>query len=507
MAKTDKVMTEEELLKKYSRLVEACKAYYIDSTPTGMLDSEYDELESLAAREGFFVRDYIFNKYSKGAKTENQYIEKIKKTKVEGKTMLDAIIDFKKNYGKTVYCDLKYDGSSIAVYLDSTNGRPLRVITCGNLNLSSKGVDQTWKLLKFLPKQFPKGIVAIQCEALVDVNRMPADLEKDRARQKSNGLINSVKMEDEVDQLLTLRAYRYYTDDSPFGIAIRGMDYREVLKSFPVVRSRVDGHFKFAPADVWTPEELQKKPEEFTESDCTQTSTGKFLNDGWVLYSSDGICLGALKFAGAGSGSELIKTTVKGIQWNNQSSKGKDSWSANVLIDPVEIKGCIVKKPSAGSVDKLVKEKITPGAEVTLILANSTIPMIGKTLKPGNGDYQWPTCSCGHIMSEKDVFGSLLKCSNPECSERKDRMRKYLSTLKGPSNIDLNRFLVIDRFKWETTNVDLGRLLDFVKNEDPDSYRDYLMSFMGTALRKRNMEVVWKASYTVLHEKLTGNSN
>jgi hypothetical protein len=198
-------------------------------------------------------------------------------------------------------------------------------------------------------------------------------------------------------------------------------------------------------------------------------------------------------------------TTVKSIQWNNQVSKGKDSWSANVIVEPIEIRGCTVKKPSAGSVDKLVKEKITPGAEVTLVLANSTIPMIGKTLKPGNGDYQWPTCSCGHVMSEKDVFGSLLKCSNPDCSERKDRMRKYLSTISSPSDLDLNKFLVIDRFKWETTDVDLVKLLDFVKNEDPDSYKEYLMSFMGTALRKRNMEVVWKASYITLHEKLTGH--
>jgi hypothetical protein len=108
-------------------------------------------------------------------------------------------------------------------------------------------------------------------------------------------------------------------------------------------------------------------------------------------------------------------------------------------------------------------------------------------------------------MSEKDVFGSLLKCSNPDCSERKDRMRKYLSTISSPSDLDLNKFLVIDRFKWETTDVDLAKLLDFVKNEDPDSYKEYLMSFMGTALRKRNMEVVRKASYITLHEKLTGH--
>lgn len=493
----------DEVLKKWEILIKACKNYYVDSVPTGLTDSEYDELEKRAAVEdGFFVRDYVFQTYTKGTKASNHYIEKIQKEKVTGKTMLEAIEEVSKNHEGKTYFDLKYDGSSIAIYIDPKTGRPIKELTCGNLNITSNdGVNQTWKLHGLIPKQFPKGIVAVQAEALVDVTRID---NPDRARQKANGLINSVYLEDEVKNLLTLRAYRYYTDDSPEGIAIRNMDYREVLQSFETVRSRVDGHVMFAPADSWTVEELKALPG-YTETDCTVTSTGTFNNDGWVIYDEHGICLGALKFAGAGSGTEAITTKVKSIQWNNQVPKGKDSWSANVIIDPVEIKGCMVKKPSAGSVGKMVKEKITPGAEVTIILANSTIPMVGKTVNPGNGDYMWPTCGCGYTMSEKDVYGSLLKCGNQDCCERKDRMRKYLSTLSTPAEIDLNRFLVIDRFKWESTDIELKRLLQYVINGDPDSYRDYLMSFMGTALQKKNMELVWKASYSVLYEKFTGN--
>ena len=496
-------MTQEELLEKWSILVEACKKYYIDSLPTGLTDAEYDAMEANAAKDGLFVRDYVLQTFSKGVRAKNAYIEKIQKTKVEGKTMMEALIEFQKSYGKKIYCDLKYDGSSIAIYLDPTTGRPQKVVTVGNQNLSSEGIDQTWKLLRFLPKKFPKGIVAIQSEALIDVRKLD---NPDKARQKCNGLVNSIKCEAEVSQLLTLRAYRYYTDDSPEGIAIRCMDYRDVLQSFEIIRSRSDGHILFAPADSWTIEELVNMPG-FTETDCTVTSTGKFLNDGWTIYTEDGICLGALKYAGAGSGTELITTTVKSIQWNNQVSKGKDSWSANVIVDPIVVKGCTIRKPSAGSVGKLVKEKITPGAEVSIILANSTIPMVGKTVKAGNGDYQWPTCSCGHIMSEKDVFGSLLKCSNPDCTERKERMKSYISTLKTPGELDLNKFLVIDRFKWETTDIDINKLISFANNSDPDSYRDYLMGYMKTELQKRNMEVVWKSSYFVLNEKLTGNTH
>ena len=80
------------LLNKWKTLIDACKAYYIDSLPTGLSDAEFDELEKRAISEdGFFARDYVFTTFLKGTKTKNSYIEKIKKFKVEGMTMLNAI--------------------------------------------------------------------------------------------------------------------------------------------------------------------------------------------------------------------------------------------------------------------------------------------------------------------------------------------------------------------------------------------------------------------------------
>ena len=229
-------MTQEELLEKYKMLIEACKKYYVDSQPTGFTDSEYDEMERQAAIDGFFVRDYVFNTFMQGQRAMNQYIEKIKKTKVEGMSMLEALIKFQTDYGKKIYCDLKYDGSSIAIYLDPTTGKVKDIVTVSNLNIQDRGLSEIGKLIGFMPKEFPKGIVAIQCEALVDVNRISGDESaKDRARQRANSLITSKHLDDEVNRFLTLRAYRYYTDDSPAGIAIQGMDYRDVLKSFPKI--------------------------------------------------------------------------------------------------------------------------------------------------------------------------------------------------------------------------------------------------------------------------------
>jgi hypothetical protein len=488
---------EEKVITKWKDLIEATKNYYVDSIPTGLSDSEWDSLEQRAmAEDGFSVRDYVFNKYLYGKKTLNKYIEKVVKTKVVGCTMLEAMENMERSLGKKLYWDLKYDGSSIAVYLNPATGKVKNIVTVGNLNLDNYGIDQTWKLKDFIPTM-PNGIVAIQCEALIDVNRLSES--PDRARQKANGLINSKYCMDEVKSLLTLIGYRYYFDDPNNPNA--QIDYRDMIRGgFRGVVSQLDGHLMFGPAQVFTLDELRGMPG-YTETDVTVTESGTFLNDGWVAYDERGVCQGALKFAGAGSGDKSIITEVKSIQWNDQSQKGKDSWSANVLIDPVSVKGIEIKKPSAGSVSKLVSKNITPGAKVGIILANSTIPMVGEVFQPGNGDFMWPTCSCGYKMSENDVYGSLLKCGNPMCTERIGRMKSYLGSLGDiHRDLNLNNLLVIDRFKWEDTNVSIDMVLGFVESNNKIDYYNYLMSYMNTDLRKKNLNLVWEASFMVLRE-------
>lgn len=500
-------MIEERVLQKWDFLVQAGKKYWIDNEPTGMNDATFDAYETQAAREdGFFVRDYVMNKYSKGAKRQNaDYIKKIQKFKVEGSTMLQATIKTADELGipyDELFVDPKYDGSSIAIYLDPTNGKPLSEITVGNTNIGNLGVDQTWKLSKLLPKQLPLGLKAVQCEALIDIDRLN-DINPEKARQKANGLINSKYLEAEVANLLTLRVFRYFIDETTyFGQELMKKSYREVLQSIPTMASKVDGHITFAAADVWTLEELIKSGGDIIEHDKMNTSTGTFLADGIVLYNKQGVCQRALKFAGAGSGTEAIKTTVRSIQWNDQCAKGKDSWSANVIVDPVTIKGCTVKKPSAGSVAKLIKNNITEGAEVGIILANSTIPMVGDVFKPGNGNYQWPVCKCGYTLGEKDIYGSLIKCGNPMCSERLGRMRAYLGDIRNwPGDLDLNVLLVIDRFRWENTGISIPDLLRLVKEGKKQEYHDYLEQYLNTKLQKRNLDLVWEASYITLYER------
>ena len=133
-------------------------------------------------------------------------------------------------------------------------------------------------------------------------------------------------------------------------------------------------------------------------------------------------------------------------------------------------------------------------------MANSTIPMVGEVYKEGNGDFMWPTCDCGHIFDQNDIYGSLLKCGNPMCTKRIERMREYLAGIQDLLDIDLNKFLVLDRFKWENTKIDIQTLLGYVKNFDENGYYEYLKSFLNTPLQIRNLDLVWKASYYVILE-------
>ena len=94
-----------EVLSKWSVLIQAAKDYYVDSKPTGLSDSEYDELERQALeQDNFEVRAWVFDTFfPKGERAENKRVTKFKKIKVQG-SMLEAI----RGYGPDNYYNLKY---------------------------------------------------------------------------------------------------------------------------------------------------------------------------------------------------------------------------------------------------------------------------------------------------------------------------------------------------------------------------------------------------------------
>lgn len=507
------IIINSDILEKHAVGIQAAMNYYVNNLPTGITDQEYDILERAAEKDGLSLRDYV-SQFIQGKRSHNaDYIGKVEKLQVTG-VMSEALREYQKSNPNIDHWLPKYDGSSLAVYYDPNSGRPIRVVTIGGSNLGGEGIDQTEKFIKYFPNLPNTGIIGLQCECLVALHHGLGD----KSRQKANGLVNSsyqplditqfkgkdyqkyledfyknnIKVQSEVDDLITLRCFRYFLDLSfPGSETTLKLGHRKVLESLPIIYNS-KGDIKFCGAYTFT------EFPSYIESDIWDTPTGTFLVDGVVGYTKEGICVKALKYKDAGRGEF---SEVLGIQWNDQSFKGKDSWSANAIITPITVRGTTITKPTVGSIKKMVETGLSKGAKVTVILANSTIPQVNNVITPGNLDYEWPTCSCGYRMGIKDVYGSLIKCGNLKCNNRETRMRNYLSGISSFDLIDLNKLLIIDRWNWkEKTNY--SEVLEGIKKncESEEDLYNFLSGYLTTDLLRRNLKLVIYPAFITLSE-------
>jgi hypothetical protein len=483
-------MTRRDLLEKHRFAIECAIKYYVKNQPTGISDYEYDKLEAAALADGLSIRDIALSKI-KGDRIRNQYIESVPKVYAGG-SMYEAIKDLAEEYGiDNLYVEPKYDGSGVAAYYDE--GTPVAVVTCGGSNKSSDegGVDQTEKLLRYFP-YLPKDILAVQCEVLV-----PRTI-CDRPRQLCNGIINSKNKysTEDIDNMICIRGFRYFSN--------KPRDFMDTLRSFPSHINSQGTLYNFAAGHVMTVRDLLKRGKKVVDQEFIDTLTGSFLIDGYVFYTKDGKLIKALKFKNAG-GQESVE--VERIQWNDLTSS-KDAFSSNVILkDGVDIRGSIVKKPSSNGVNNLIRNNITPGARVSVTLRGSTIPCVDKVFSPGNGDFNWPVCKCGTQLGPNDVFGNNLKCPNPLCSSRVERMSKYVS--EGRFSFDdprtYNGLLVIDRLKLEDKISDPVKFSGYfrsiiLRDSGAQDLLDLFLTIPMTGLQKRNLALVIRPAYKVLTE-------
>ena len=111
--------------------------------------------------------------------------------------------------------------------------------------------------------------------------------------------------------------------------------------------------------------------------------------------------------------------------------------------------------------------------------------------------------------TEKDIFGSNLKCGNQDCEERYERMLEYLSTVEDARDIDFNRFLVIDRFDFNkkldpSDHLDLVNNLFLIVGSDklgPEEFKGMLSAFMNpTGLQKKMLDLVATPAYRAIED-------
>lgn len=483
-------MAKKDLLKKHKFAIDCAIKYYVKNEPTGISDEEYDRLEREAAEDGIMIRDIALSRI-RGNRIKNQYIESFPKSYSEG-SMYDSLMRAYNEYGPDIYFEPKYDGSGIAAYYE--DGIPVCIVTCGGSNKSSDegGIDQTEKLQTYFPILDP-GIKAVQCEVLV-----PMDF-CERPRQLCNGILNSKDKysKEGIDNMICIRGFRYFSDDT--------RDFMHTIRSFPGTLNPSNTLYNFAPGHVMDINEIIARGPEVIDREYIETPTGNFLIDGYVLYTKDGKVIGAIKFKNAG-GQEAVE--VDYIQWNDLSAT-KDGFSSNVVLkEGVDIRGSIVKKPSSNGVNNLLKCNISKGAMVSVTLRGSTIPCVDKVFKPGNGDFNWPVCKCGAHLGPDDIYGNNLKCPNPYCVSRMERMRTYINngrfSFHDPASY--NGFLIIDRIKLEDKITDSEEFAKEFRRTiiedmgEAELERLFLDSVKFTPLQKRNLHLVIPAAYQVLKE-------
>lgn len=397
----------------------------------------------------------------------------------------------------------KYDGNSLIIYYK--DGNLEKILTKSS---DDYGFNKTDKLKNFVPLHVDPSIRSIQCEGLVSLN---SDVEGS-IRNKANGLVNSKYMQEEVERLLTLRAFKVNFIDKLW-------DYKrsiEALKSLEEIQ--VDGRLVFAPSVFLTEDQIPLNDKLEIEGD------DPFLVDGVVVYDSFG-GINAYKFYYT----ESEEVTIDNIDWGYTN---RESYSPVAEFEPVELQGAVIQRASLNGVNMLLELQAGIGAKVKLIRANSTIPKIIETYIPSE-KYNFPVClfkdeegnitsGCGTTLTpETSLFGNSLKCPNPDCSEKLNfrlntlledtdfnqiKYKEHLvEAIEKHFNWFIDNILIIDRFNAENKLVDITKkslamnFLTACDNNDLESFKNSLETYFHYSdLQHEMMTLNYKAAFKAL---------
>ena len=334
--------------------------FYSGSQPTWS-DQKWDEY-----RKGFESKFGNVTNYMKSLK-QGEHVDHrasgrfaLTKTSISHQ-YADRCHEIMRQSSPDVYWMYKYDGCSLVAYYN--NGKLVQVCTKSAVEW---GIDRTSTLSWLFPQTVSPDIDSIQGEAVVKVSEVGGEY---AARSKANGLINSKYKQDEINQLIHVRAFKVGFVDLDESIP----RMIEALKNLPIPE-----HGKF---------QIAKR---LTEADVTDSAIGSedILYDGIVKYG-EGEILGYKRHA-----DEHLLTKITNIEWN-LSSKGlmvPKFVFENVVFNAVYddegkcIGGINVKRASCGSANRLFSMKAGVGAIVEVYRANSTIPQVSRVIEPSS-DY------------------------------------------------------------------------------------------------------------------------
>jgi DNA ligase (NAD+) len=353
-------------IKKLEAQYLSAKISYYEGNPT-MTDAEFDALEQILIKEGSKVHEQVGSKrkdFDFPHPTRMLSLAKIQTEKDNNK-----YDEFYKWFSKRasivgkmgmLYASPKFDGSAINIIY--RNGNLESILTRGD---GFYGKTITNRLKSHVPPVISeKGIVQIRCEVVIDVNvfkKKYAD-EFANARNFVAGILGKDEEDKEKLNDLTIIPLHYIVDGehqtldsrifseypnvkTNWNTAFVYEDYGKVLKL--IEKERESLNFQLDGMVISFPEQVRS---ELGENDH---------DPHWSV---------AIKFP-----AEEVVSEVVDIEWNI-SKRGE--LTPVVIMKPVQLMGSLVKRASAYNAGYIIKNKIKPGAIISLRKSGDIIPEI-----------------------------------------------------------------------------------------------------------------------------------
>lgn len=490
------------------KLTLACNQFYLAKylDREQITDKEFDSLRKEFESEGGNIKSLI---EWGDIELEHTYFEGLSKTAVEGNLGAAGLEYLAKHKIHLYYATLKYDGSSIRAYYK--NGRLQKILGSPDMETGIVRTKAFWNI--FPSKLEDKTIESIVGEVLADP-KVYGEL----ARNKANGLTNSKNMDDEVESEAFVRIYRTTFVDS------QAYDYERQLKALmnlPKIertrtrRTNQSGDYSEFNDVVFSTAFMFQLDEFNPESAIVDLPNGESWQcDGIVIYSPVGIQ--GLKFYYT----DFKIVTITDIDWNRQEN---GSFAPVLRFDEVVINDKYCSACNAGGAPNLFYYKMGIGARVKIIMANMTIPKPIEVLKESE-NYNLPKCECGHQLTQDDVFGLTLKCTNHEVCDWKFKhwfgwMAQEFSwknekpvspedTFRNDPQwffnyLYLDRVTLINKFNSETLQLSevIEQMIDSIKEGDSDKFLQLIKNnFYLTWLQDSILEINYESSFAAFEK-------
>lgn len=384
--------------------------------------------------------------------------------------------------GKGYMMTPKLSGCSVVEYYNE-DGDLEDILTKSN---DYNGKRKLKSFGSLVPKSVPKGIKAINNEAIVELDKGYGFM----SEQKANGLVNSKYKADEVSNLLTfvvwdIHLYEWCTESKSKML--------DKLRKLSTPQFKIVNPVPFSIDNINWDSKFEDK--------------GNFSSiiDGYVIYSANHNLITALKFYFNESAEVKIW-----IDWNLSDKLGL---IPKIQFNQVILEGKKIHQCASNGIETLKSKKIGDGSKIVVARVNSTIPqMVG--IVEANG-FKYPKCpTCKTQTSGDTILKSVLYCPNPMCKDKINWMIHHVGAVTPEKIVNNTDKYTINAMnlssfdpkrkrthRWKDQDIDV--IMNCIESQDSQEYYNLIKAhFDLNNDNKKKCKLLIPALLKVLKDKL-----